>query len=175
MNAVQQLPFELKFDELRRLNCEACDLSGCMLAACFAHHPSPDEQTVVIQFLIESGASTHCKPTPWRTLPASATISAAKVGLTGGSCRGISVRHLAALLRMRLTTMCCRASRSFSTQCQFFTAHSQASSPRSIALSQLPSASVYSMGVTVGILPSLKSTSSDRGVAPHEFSMVPGG
>ncbi len=59
MNDVQQLAFELQLDELRRLNCEASDLSGCLLAACSAHDPSPDEQTAVIQFLIESGVSVN--------------------------------------------------------------------------------------------------------------------
>jgi tankyrase len=59
MNDLQQLAFELRLDELRRLTCEASDLSGCLLAACSAHHPSSDEQTAVIQFLIESGVSVN--------------------------------------------------------------------------------------------------------------------
>lgn len=59
MNDVQQLAFELRLDELRRLNCESSKLSGCMLAACSAHNPSPKAQTAVIRFLIESGVSVN--------------------------------------------------------------------------------------------------------------------
>ena len=59
MNDIQKLAFELRLDELRRLNCEARDLSGCMLAACSAHDPSPEAQTAVIQFLIASGVSVN--------------------------------------------------------------------------------------------------------------------
>lgn len=59
MNEAQQLAFELRLDELRRLNREACDLSGCLLAACSAHDPSPEEQAAVIRFLLESGVSVN--------------------------------------------------------------------------------------------------------------------
>ena len=59
MNDAQKLAFELRLDELRRLNCETSGLSGCMLAACSAHDPSPEAQSAVIQFLIASGVSVN--------------------------------------------------------------------------------------------------------------------
>ena len=59
MNDTQKLALELRLDELRRLDCETGDLSGCMLAACSAHDPSPESQAAVIQFLISSGVSVN--------------------------------------------------------------------------------------------------------------------
>lgn len=59
MNNIQTLAFELRLDELRQHASEHHDLSGCMLAACSAHDPSPETQLAVIRFLIESGVSVN--------------------------------------------------------------------------------------------------------------------
>ncbi len=56
---MQKLAFDLRLHELRKLASESGDLSGCMVAACSAHDPSPETQTAVIQFLIESGVSVN--------------------------------------------------------------------------------------------------------------------
>ena len=76
----------------------------------------------------------------------------------------VSVRNLAALTRMSLTTVLC----------QLTERHSQASFPRSITLPQLPSSSTLSIGVTVGILPSLRLSFSYRGLPPHKLIAMPG-
>ena len=52
--------------------------------------------------------------------------------------------------------------------------HSQASSPRLVALPQLPSPRTLSIGVTFGILPSLRFPFSYRGLAPHKFTPMSG-
>ena len=59
MNDAQRLAFELQLDELRQLTSETVDLTGCMLAACSAHDPSPETQTAVIQFLVDAGVSVN--------------------------------------------------------------------------------------------------------------------
>jgi len=59
MNDVQQHAFELRLDHLRNFASQNRDLSGCLLAACSAHAPSPETQTGVIQFLIASGVSVN--------------------------------------------------------------------------------------------------------------------
>ena len=56
---IQKLAFELRFDELRLRAAKSQDLSGCMLAACSAHDPSPERQLRIIEFLIVSGVSVN--------------------------------------------------------------------------------------------------------------------
>ena len=59
MNAPQTRAFELKLDELKQMAAQPQDLSGCLLAACSSHDPSPEAQMAVIQFLIDSGVSVN--------------------------------------------------------------------------------------------------------------------
>jgi tankyrase len=59
MNDLQQLAFELRLDELRRLTCEASDLSGCLLAACSAHRAVRFRSLCAVDLLLETGADVH--------------------------------------------------------------------------------------------------------------------
>ena len=59
MNDSQQLAFELRLEELRRLETGDQGLDGCLLSACSAHDPSPAVQSAMIKFLIDKGVSVN--------------------------------------------------------------------------------------------------------------------
>ena len=84
--------------------------------------------------------------------------------LTEPALYDVSVRSLAALVRMRPTT----------NTLVGLSTHSQASSPRSVTLTQLPSPSTLPIGDIIWYTDLLEAPKFVQGLTPHYITPMPG-